>query len=449
MKAVYIVSVGTSILGKLSTAEDRNISESPELQKWAEAHEWSKEATREDVPALLQGMIEEWKEADTGEIQGLSAEISPLLSIRPEVLKESPVYLFSSDTDMGYLAARVNKVVLAQVCKFTHVEVRRVPGMKLNTRELNRKGIPELMRLIRAVCLQHEDRQCVINVSGGWKPQSMLMAFAGMFLNLPVYYAHKDSEVLQLPSIEWQYNPKTFDALDIRLLNILYRHGTLNASRWRRLQRQSSGVNLDFLTQGMAENDIMLSDFGRLVLSVYLDEKKDGLTMLFNKEVFEKLAKQICPSKENDRRNTSQNRKSNSGYCFAFADMDDLKQFNKDYGHSIADEVIRKEAETLEQAVEDKQDSLCARRSGDEFWLMFRVKNQEEAKNILNTACEKVKQVRIEGVDRTASCTIAAVFVPGDSRIEWQECVTRMETLHNEMKKNSKGAARVELLAND
>ncbi|HID24327.1 MAG TPA: GGDEF domain-containing protein [Planctomycetaceae bacterium] len=151
------------------------------------------------------------------------------------------------------------------------------------------------------------------------------------------------------------------------------------------------------------------------------------------------------PKSEQSRRRT--NRQSGPNYCLGFADMDDLKSFNTTYGHSKTDTVIKEVAAALQQGIEREDGSLCARRSGDEFWLLFECTNLAQAQATLQAVCERVKAIRIEGIDKPISCTLAAVFVSPYASADWKTCETRLEQMHRQMKNRRsslRGTAKVE-----
>jgi diguanylate cyclase (GGDEF)-like protein len=242
--------------------------------------------------------------------------------------------------------------------------------------------------------------------------------------------------------IEWRYDSKIFDNADIRLLYRFYLEDKLPRSEWEYITRNCS--NLDFMCNANYDDGghVQLSYVGKLILLAYLEENYDPMTAIFKKEVFEKTASMICRGPENDRRRRERTGVSH-GYCFAFADMDNLKQFNSIYGHATTDMVLKKLAKTINMEMLDIPGSMCARRSGDEFWIMFKAGNREDAQNLLDSLCDTIKQITVPEVKKEISCTIAAVFVGKGMQADWHRCESIMEKLHKEMKQKQKGIAHV------
>ncbi len=451
MSEGYMISVGTSISYHAEIINSvKESDEYHQLIQWAltfDSRLSEQEEGQRTCCDKLCEQINEWQKKDKDELKKLSAEITTLLAIQPEVPRNTRIYLFASDTDEGHLTAVMNKFVLEKIFGFLHVNVLRVKGMTLSL-ELNTKGLPELMRIIAKVKSEFMNVQWKLIVSGGYKPLSMLMAFCGMFLKLPVYYAHKESNILQLPTIEWQYDPDIFINIDLRILNKFYTYGKLSEREWKRLKRQHIDSDLSFMKKKEHGQDIILSDFGRVGLAAYLGQQRDILTGLFNKSAFESVAMRICPDTANEHR-IKEVRKSGPDYCFIFADIDNFKAFNTEYGHSLADNVIKAIANKFDETNMKFKGSLCARRSGDEFWMVFESDSIEQAGQHLELLRNSIKTIKVENVDKNPSCTFSAVYIPSKVNTPWLECECKMQELHKKMKKNNKGSVEIVCIGND
>ncbi len=450
MRACYIVSVGTSIFRRWKEFKQQNsltVDIETEIYKWdTDSHTIEDEHPSEIIRAFISYIQKMAPDAQ----KEISAEIDTLMSIQPAIPTNSPLYLLSSDTDTGYAAAVLNQQILAALWHFKEVKTERIAGMQLKSEMLNSKGIPELLHRISKIKNETHERSssmpCVLIVSGGWKPLSILMAFSGMFLEIPVYYAHEDESPIQLPHIPIQYEPNLFNDIDIRILNTLYLKKKLPKEFGLRLKRQIA-INKDsiasfFKETGDTDSPYCLNEFGRLALASYLGGKQDYLTGLFNKESFEKTALRILP----DKKQRLKERNSGTNHCFAFGDMDNLKALNTKYGHSKVDKIIKKVAEALKKGIETEPGSLCARRSGDEFWILFETESFENAQNVLDKVCSFVKLIKLNGIKTSPSITIAGVFIPSSKQdYSWKDCEKFMEDLHKEMKasKERKGSAEI------
>ena len=65
-----------------------------------------------------------------------------------------------------------------------------------------------------------------------------------------------------------------------------------------------------------------------------------------------------------------------TGGCFSFIDVDNLKKINDTYGHKAGDRVLRMMGNTL---TKNSENSLCCRLGGDEFLCFMKDATQEEA----------------------------------------------------------------------
>lgn len=83
--------------------------------------------------------------------------------------------------------------------------------------------------------------------------------------------------------------------------------------------------------------------------------KHDPLTELYNRRSFEEKIQHLHQLSKRNKESLS----------FLFLDMDNFKQINDKYGHSVGDEVLKRIAEILEQHV--RQTDLVARWGGEEF----------------------------------------------------------------------------------
>ena len=98
---------------------------------------------------------------------------------------------------------------------------------------------------------------------------------------------------------------------------------------------------------------------------------RDTMTGLFNRNFIE----QRLPAEISG----SINQKST--FSLLMADLDDFKMVNDTFGHVAADEVLKRFAKVLLQAVRDKDD-WAARYGGDEFLLFLRGMDKEDSLQI-------------------------------------------------------------------
>lgn len=104
----------------------------------------------------------------------------------------------------------------------------------------------------------------------------------------------------------------------------------------------------------------------------------DALTGLLNREEFT-LKAQALISKLNTNKNPA---------VLAMIDVDGFKPINDEFGHPVGDEVLKRLAERLSNAV--KQDDLVGRMGGDEFILLLNNLSPHEAPQALQRIVEEV-----------------------------------------------------------
>ncbi len=118
----------------------------------------------------------------------------------------------------------------------------------------------------------------------------------------------------------------------------------------------------------------------------------DGLTSLHNGRHFDDIfPKQINISKRN-----------NILLAFIMMDIDHFKQYNDTYGHQAGDDTLIKVASILKNSLH-RTDDYTFRLGGEEFGILYRVKNSNEALEIANNLKEKVEALKIEHSGNSAS----------------------------------------------
>jgi diguanylate cyclase (GGDEF)-like protein len=69
-------------------------------------------------------------------------------------------------------------------------------------------------------------------------------------------------------------------------------------------------------------------------------------------------------------------------FTLAYIDLDNFKQINDKFGHSVGDEVLKLVAATIQSNL--RQTDIIARLGGDEFAIFLPESNTESAKNSIN-----------------------------------------------------------------
>ena len=98
---------------------------------------------------------------------------------------------------------------------------------------------------------------------------------------------------------------------------------------------------------------------------------QDALTGLYNRSAIEPILERM----EQRYQTTAEN------YIILMLDIDDFKQINDTYGHTIGDAVLKNTAEMLTASVRDRD--YVARYGGDEFLIVISIERMDDANAIL------------------------------------------------------------------
>ncbi len=118
----------------------------------------------------------------------------------------------------------------------------------------------------------------------------------------------------------------------------------------------------------------------------------DGLTSLYNRRHFDNIFSQQIRI----------NKRAKGMLAFVLIDIDHFKQYNDTYGHQDGDATLKHVANALKRTLK-RPDDYVFRLGGEEFGLLYHVKNEEDSYLIANEARKNVENLHIEHVKSTAS----------------------------------------------
>lgn len=134
---------------------------------------------------------------------------------------------------------------------------------------------------------------------------------------------------------------------------------------------------------------------------------RDGLTGLYNRRHIMDVLASLKGAAE---------KQGSYGFCICYLDLDHFKPINDTYGHGVGDEVLRRFASLLQDAL--RGSDYTARLGGEEFILILNGAELERARQVCDRLRERLEQTSFKdlhpGLKVTVSIGVAA-FRPGES----------------------------------
>ena len=111
----------------------------------------------------------------------------------------------------------------------------------------------------------------------------------------------------------------------------------------------------------------------------------DDLTKLYNRRHFNNMLK----------KELNHVRRTKEKLIFAMLDVDNFKKYNDTYGHQKGDYVLEEIAKVLKNSFKRFQDMIF-RLGGEEFGLLFYIKENNDAKKLIENARQNIENLAIE-----------------------------------------------------
>lgn len=151
------------------------------------------------------------------------------------------------------------------------------------------------------------------------------------------------------------------------------------------------------LNETIKDKEAALIQMSRALTKAEYAASHDMQTGLYNRAAFTYIVEHETGhiNREGDADAVSQ---------FVFVDLDDFKQINSDFGYDGGDEFLAAVASTLD---EELKDHLVARWGGEEFVILLRNLNTEEATEVVTNIRRLLNNTQIRGRQIRASFGIA------------------------------------------
>lgn len=160
-----------------------------------------------------------------------------------------------------------------------------------------------------------------------------------------------------------------------------------------------------------------------MIKSVEILSITDELTGLYNRRYYgQVIEREIKRAKRN-----------NESFCYLAVDLDHFKAFNDTHGHFRGDELLEQISQTLANAIR-RPDDYVFRMGGEEFTIIFCVKESNEAIKLSENIIKQVENLHIEHIHNPPHgvVTISGGLVinqPCDVEVNEDEIYKQADTL--------------------
>ena len=162
----------------------------------------------------------------------------------------------------------------------------------------------------------------------------------------------------------------------------------------------------------------------------------DGLTGLYNKDIFMEFLRKECDHSERDR----------SPFFLSIIDVDDFKAINDNHGHPIGDEVLTQLGMLFKSTV--RKSDVIARFGGEEFAWIIRQNDLGRSNAILDRLRTKVFSTEFPNAIRMAISIGLSRYDP-HSKDTMEKLIDRTDQALYRAKRNGKNRVEVSLKEKD
>ncbi|MGI6776495.1 MAG: hypothetical protein ACOX7R_00250 [Acetivibrionales bacterium] len=217
-----ITTVGTSLLRnycKLNEGKDNaqtvyNTLEDGELKSYSY---W--DGMKGDVQKVRDIVLCWLKNINYGEIA--CAELKSLYQIKKEK-GDICVHLITTDTVLSYLSAELICEALENKEIPCHPEIHCIKGLQVQSADVFKSvGMPNLLKKIKDI---KKNRECILNISGGYKALIPYLTIMGQLYGMNLYYVYENSnELITIPvlpfDLDWVFAEKVYEPMHSENLN--------------------------------------------------------------------------------------------------------------------------------------------------------------------------------------------------------------------------------------
>jgi diguanylate cyclase (GGDEF)-like protein len=171
----------------------------------------------------------------------------------------------------------------------------------------------------------------------------------------------------------------------------------------------------------------LLDIFSDIFRSIH-EKGYDPLTRILNRQAFDQIASEIAYSKKDDHSNSE-----NHFNTIAILDIDNFKEINDSFGHSIGDETLVLFAQVVRSVL--RQEDLFFRYGGEEFVVLIKGVGSEQAQQVLDRCRQAIQDRRFPQV---GSVTVSIGFAHLDDNFHPVTNLTKADKALYFIKKNGR-----------
>ena len=163
----------------------------------------------------------------------------------------------------------------------------------------------------------------------------------------------------------------------------------------------------------------------------------DFLTGLYNRRGFVREAEKFFNELIGEMKKKERRKNSFNNFSVIFADLDNLKTINDEYGHKAGDRVLKAAAQIFKNSI--RHFDIIGRWGGDEFVIGLVGVGEKEALKVAKKMKRNLKMTKINGFNLSASFgIITAVNKQRKNILNLYELIEKADMAMYEAKKNKR-----------
>lgn len=156
-----------------------------------------------------------------------------------------------------------------------------------------------------------------------------------------------------------------------------------NVKRWFNMQATRMKKN-EYGIEGIVVRHVDITKQKLLEIQLKKHVNTDSLTSLYNRRYFDKEL----------QREVNRALRNNSSLALLYIDIDDFKDTNDNFGHTVGDLVLKGISMVFLETTRDSD--ICARIGGDEFTIILPETSNEELNDVSKRLIKNINAIKIQ-----------------------------------------------------